>query len=93
MATVKNGITKSLRRVERELPRVAPQLHKFWVGITPRRSGNARRKTSLKNNRTIVANYPYAQRLDQGWSRQAPNGMSRPTERLMKRIIKRIIRK
>lgn len=93
MATVKNGITKSLRRIERQLPKVPSQLHKFWVSITPKRSGNARRKTDLRNNKTIVANYPYAKRLDQGWSKQAPNGMSRPTERLMQRIIKRILRK
>lgn len=40
--------------------------------------GNARRKTTLKNN-TIDANYPYAKRLDEGYSSQAPDGMTEPT--------------
>jgi hypothetical protein len=40
--------------------------------------GNARRKTVLKGNE-IQANYPYAQRLEEGYSSQAPNGMTEPT--------------
>jgi hypothetical protein len=40
--------------------------------------GNARRKTVLKNNE-VQANYPYAQRLNEGYSSQAPNGMTEPT--------------
>jgi hypothetical protein len=44
------------------------------AGYTP---GNARRKTTLKND-TIHANYAYATRLDNGWSKQSPNGMSKP---------------
>lgn len=40
--------------------------------------GNARRNTVLKNNE-IQANYPYAQRLEEGYSSQAPKGMTEPT--------------
>ena len=40
--------------------------------------GNARRKTVLRSNE-IQANYPYAQRLEEGWSSQAPKGMTEPT--------------
>lgn len=40
--------------------------------------GNARRKTVVKNNE-IQANYPYAQRLEEGYSSQAPKGMTEPT--------------
>lgn len=40
--------------------------------------GNARRKTILRGNQ-IEANYPYAQRLEEGWSSQAPKGMTEPT--------------
>ena len=40
--------------------------------------GNARRKTVLRNNE-IQANYPYAQRLEDGYSSQAPIGMTDPT--------------
>lgn len=40
--------------------------------------GNARRSTKLRNN-DIEANYPYAKRLEEGYSSQAPNGMTEPT--------------
>lgn len=40
--------------------------------------GHARRKTVLKGNE-VQANYPYAQRLEEGYSSQAPNGMTEPT--------------
>ena len=40
--------------------------------------GNARRKTVLRSNE-IQANYPYAKRLEEGWSSQAPKGMTEPT--------------
>lgn len=42
------------------------------------RPGNARRNTMLKGN-TIEANYPYAKRLEEGYSSQAPDGMTEPT--------------
>lgn len=46
---------------------------------TPIRTGNARSKTSLRQNE-IQANYAYSVRLEKdGWSRQAPEGMSKPT--------------
>lgn len=49
-----------------------------FVDNTPIRTGNARRKT-VKLSTEIDANYPYAKRLDQGYSRQKPNGMVKPT--------------
>ena len=45
---------------------------------TPIRTGNARSHTVLAQNE-IWANYPYATRLDQGYSKQRPKGMSNPT--------------
>lgn len=42
------------------------------------RPGNARRNTTLKGN-TIDANYPYAKRLEEGYSSQAKDGMTEPT--------------
>ena len=55
-----------------------PALWKSGVapkGYTP---GNAKKKTSLKGN-TIHANYAYATRLDNGWSKQfGGQGMSKP---------------
>lgn len=49
-----------------------------FVANTPVRTGNARRRTSKTTN-TIDATYPYAQRLDNGYSRQSPAGMTKPT--------------
>ena len=64
----------------------------FWRKTTPKKTGNARRKTSLDKN-VIRARYPYAQRLDEGWSKQAPKGMFEPTLNYIKRILKRVVRK
>ena len=44
---------------------------------TPIRKGNARRKTTLKNDE-IRADYPYAGKLDDGYSKQSPLGMTKP---------------
>lgn len=52
--------------------------YKAFVKNTPIRSGNARRNTKKSNN-SIDANYAYAQRLEEGWSKQAPKGMTEPT--------------
>jgi len=51
----------------------------FMKKKTPIRSGNAQSKTNLKNKTTVLADYAYADRLDNGWSRQAPNGFTDPT--------------
>jgi hypothetical protein len=53
---------------------------------TPKLSGNARRNTKLSGDR-ILAQYPYAGRLDQGSSKQAPDGMSTPTTEYIKKYI------
>lgn len=45
---------------------------------TPVASGNARNKTIKKRNK-IVSNYAYAGRLNEGYSRQAPQGFTKPT--------------
>ena len=62
--------------------------YNFFVQTTPIRSGNARNKTDLKAN-IISANYPYAQRLDEGYSPQAPKGMTEPTIKHVQKYIKR----
>lgn len=74
----------ALRRLPRELEKVVKEL-------TPIDSGNARRNTYLAQNTTgnakIRSHYPYAVRLDTGWSKQAPRGFTQPAlEWLRKRI-------
>lgn len=47
---------------------------------TPKKTGNARRNTSHRSNSLkIKSKYGYAGRLDEGWSRQAPDGFTDPT--------------
>ena len=46
--------------------------------VTPVDNGNAKRSTKLEGNE-IIADYPYATRLENGYSEQAPKGMSEPT--------------
>jgi hypothetical protein len=53
---------------------------------TPIRSGNARRSTVMVGNE-IRAQYPYATRLDQGYSKQSPEGMTQPTIEAMQKYI------
>lgn len=89
----RNTISFSLKRIQKSVQEVPKQVFEYWKSITPIKSGNARRRTRLDRNQTINANYPYARRLDQGWSKQAPQGMSKPTDRLIRRIIKSKLRK
>lgn len=70
-----NRMTRTIRAEAERLPVDA---HKHFKSITPIRNGNARRRTRLSRN-TIIADYGYAGRLDEGASRQAPDGMSDPT--------------
>ena len=50
----------------------------YFKSKTPIDKGNARRNTRT-NGLVIKADYAYADRLDNGWSKQAPGGMSDPT--------------
>jgi hypothetical protein len=60
--------------------------------LTPVKSGNARRKTTLQGN-TIKANYPYAQRLDEGYSKQAPKGMTKPWELWLQKHLDKLMKR
>ena len=82
-----------LKGMQKELAKYPKDAEAQFVSLTPIKTGNARNHTSLKGNDTIVANYPYAQRLDEGWSRQAPQGMTKPFEAWMQRKVKQIFGK
>ena len=90
---IDDGITPVLKGMKRELKRYPQDAEDKFVSLTPIRSGNARRNTYLRNNDTISANYPYAQRLDEGHSRQAPDGMTKPFERWVQQKVKQIFGK
>lgn len=76
MSNITNRLNKVLETLNVE--KVSQVAYKAFVKNTPIRSGNARRKTKKIGN-TIDADYPYAQRLEEGYSQQAPNGMTEPT--------------
>jgi hypothetical protein len=77
-------MTSLVRRLD-DLPEEA---HKEFIKNTPVRSGNARRNTRLDNTK-IVADYPYSQRLDEGYSKQARQGMTEPTEQWIQKEVDR----
>lgn len=65
---------------------------KFYKKETPKKSGNARNKTTLRGDK-IRSGYPYAGRLDEGWSKQSPDGMTEPTIEYMEKEVDRQVRK
>lgn len=79
---VTNNIGPNLRKKTSLIEFIPKNAYRHFKGVTPKRSGNARSKTDYKSTSfggTIEANYPYANRLNEGYSRQAPDGMTEPT--------------
>ena len=87
-----NKISPKVSRISKNLDGVAPKGYKFFKSITPIRTGNARRRTRLQGQ-TIKGAYDYASRLDEGYSRQAPKGMSAPTIDFLQKLVKGIFRR
>lgn len=90
---VRDFMSPSLRKMQSNLDKLPAQAYNFFVKITPKDTGNARRRTRLSRNSVIEANYPYAQPLDDGWSRQAPKGMTEPTRQFVIQQLRKIVRK
>ncbi len=81
LASLSKGITKAVDNA-------MDDTYKYFKDITPKRSGNARRNTKYrKNQREIIADYAYGERLDNGWSKQAPRGMTEPS---LKHLVKQL---
>jgi hypothetical protein len=89
---ISGTINRDLDRIQRDLKAYPDQALTEFKSLTPIRSGNARRRTTLRNN-AIEADYPYAERLDSGWSQQAPQGMTRPFEQWVRARVKQIFGK
>jgi hypothetical protein len=90
---IDDQITKMTKRIERELKAYPQQAEDKYVELTPIKTGNARSRTSLRGKDKIVADYPYAHRLDEGYSKQAPKGMSEPFLNWVQKQIKHILRR
>jgi len=64
-------------------------------GFTPRRSGKAQRAWHVEGrgrNAEAINDVPYIERLDKGWSKQAPRGILKPTLRRLTGQTRRITR-
>lgn len=89
---VVDNITPSTTRIQNQLARLPQEAYKVFKDNTPIKTGNARRKTRLSGD-TIRADYPYAEKLNEGYSKQAPQGMVTPTEKFLRNRIREILRK
>ena len=78
-----------LKSIYAQVQALPQDAYNYFVTVTPIDTGNARRSTSLKG-KTIEANYAYANRLDKGWSKQAPQGMIKPTQDYINRRVRQI---
>ena len=83
-------VSKMFSEAEKVAKTLPKEAYDYFVDSTPIRTGNARRSTRLHSN-TIDANYAYAERLDEGYSRQAPKGMTGPTEKFLEKRIDALI--
>lgn len=87
----RDTLTGGINSINRQLRQLPKEAYDVFRDETPVRTGNARSKTRLQGNE-IVAAYPYAQRLDEGYSKQAPKGMSEPTLKFIEQRVDKIMR-
>lgn len=84
-----------MKRKRQQFAKVPRKAYNFFRDTTPIDKGNARRKTKFEtagSKSTINADYPYAVPLNTGHSKQAKQGMTKPTIRFIKRLINQIVR-
>lgn len=90
---VDDSEVRALFKELKEMPfEVMTDAGRYFKKITPVDKGYARSRTDTRHL-TISAKYPYAGRLDDGWSRQAPQGMTEPTEKYIDKSITEEIRR
>jgi hypothetical protein len=89
---VTNTTSQDLKKFKKSFDAYPDQALEMFRLLTPKRSGNARRRTVLSGDQ-IEANYPYAQRLEDNWSPQTRGqGILRPFERWARRRIAQIMK-
>jgi hypothetical protein len=86
-------LRQKLKNQQKAVEKLPVRAEQFFVSQTPIDKGNARRSTKLGKDNVIHANYAYAQRLDDGWSSQSPQGMTKPTEKWLEKEFKKIFKK
>ena len=85
-------VSRMFDQAEKVAATLPKEAYEVFRDETPYRSGNAYRNTRLRNN-VIEANYAYAERLDDGYSRLKPRGMTEPTEKFLRKRINELIGK
>jgi hypothetical protein len=88
----KDEITPAIKKMKEELNKLPNRSLDKFKQLTPIDQGNARRNTRLQGKATIVGDYAYARRLDEGWSKQAPKGMTEPFEKWFQEETDKIFR-
>jgi hypothetical protein len=89
---IQDRITGDITKLKQELSGVPRASLNEYQKLTPKKTGNARRNTTLKKN-SIQANYPYAQVLDAGYSKQAPKGMTKPWEQWLTKYLDKLMKR
>jgi len=89
--SVKNTATPKLKRMRQQVKMLPREMLVEVKKNTPKRTGNARRKTRLAGD-TIKLNYAYATELNDGASKQAPKGIIKPSLDWLRRRFRQIIR-
>lgn len=84
-----NNIERRIAKLNKALPKIVDAAYDKFVDETPYKTGNAKSKTRQVRNE-IRADYPYANRLNEGYSRQSPEGMTEPTIKEIRNIVKKI---
>lgn len=83
------NLSRHLSNFKKMLDELPSDASKVFVEETPVRTGNARRKTDLRKTE-ITADYSYANSLNKGHSRQAPQGMTDPTVDFMRDKVRKV---
>lgn len=89
--TFTDSVTKQLAGVKNGLKNLSKDALVEMQKLTPIRTGNARRNT-IRSGDTLIANYPYAGKLDEGSSNQAPDGITKPLDEWVRKEVDRIIK-
>ena len=89
----KSAVNQLFKDLDKIPPAVHQDAYHFMKRKTPVQSGNARSNTRKESNGVIASRYPYAERLDTGWSKQAPKGFTDPTTAEIDQLVDKEIRK
>ena len=89
--TFKDNVTKQLAGIKKGLKNLSKDALVEMKALTPIKTGNARNKT-IRNGDTLIASYPYAGKLDEGISNQAPDGITKPLDEWIGKEVARIIK-